>query len=309
MILLTARAASFGIALAATVGVEAAALEFRPIDGNPPAVSALAPDSEIEAFALAAASSTAVVATASAIRYAQGSGEPRTVPLSGKVAGLAVLRDGSACYAVVRVSGRKGALRSVDLVRLDLRTARVSSVATLPTTAAGLALTGDDATLLVASKDEVRTFSIPTVASGRLYRVIGDNVGVSPIDGTSFAVVAQRSRVALVDLAATQGRDGLELREEAIAPAPILGLSASAGEGGPVALAEGGQAWRVHVGSCPRFRRRAATPASRSCGARDDRRRCSIRVAPAASSAISPSRARWSPRATSPATREPFRDC
>ena len=95
MTLLTARAASVGIALAVTVGVEAGATEFRPIDGNPPAVSALGSDSEIEMFALAPASSTAVVSTASAIRYAQGAGEPRTVPLAGKVAGLALLSDGT----------------------------------------------------------------------------------------------------------------------------------------------------------------------------------------------------------------------
>ena len=136
-------------------------------------------------------------------------------------------------------------------MRIDLRTARASSVASLPTTAAGLAITSDNATLLVAGKDEVRTFSIPTVASGRLYRVAGDNVGVSPIDGTSFAIVAQRSRVALVDLAAPQGRDGLLLQEEAVAPAPLKGLLASAGEGGPVALAEDGSRWRVHVGELP----------------------------------------------------------
>ena len=255
---LTARAASVVIALFATLRAGAAALEFQPIDGTPHAVSALAADSEIEAFAMATASPIAVVSIGStgdvpvsALRYARGDEPPRAVPLVGRLVGLVAAGDGSACYAVVRMSGKKGIVRTVELLRIDLRTERVSSVATLPMTAVGLAITADGATLLVAAKDEIRTFSIPTVASGRLYRVAGENVGVSAIEGSSYAVVAQRSRVGLVDLSAPQGRDGLELKEEAAAPAPLRGLLASAGEGGPVAQGDGALAWRVRIGDLP----------------------------------------------------------
>ena len=254
----TARAACIVIALAATVRLKAASLEFQPMEASPPAVSALGADSEIEAFALGTASPIAVVSIGStgdvpvsALRFARGGEPPRTVPLAGKLVGLVVAGDGGACYAVVRMSGKKGIVRTVELLRIDLRTERVSSFATLPMTTVGLAITSDGATVLVAAKDEIRTFSIPAVASGRLYRVAGENVGVSAIQGTSYAVVAQRFRVGLVDLSAQQGRDGLEFKEEAAAPAPLRGLLSSAGEGGPVAQGDGGLAWRVHVGDLP----------------------------------------------------------
>lgn len=253
-----ARAACAVIALATTLRLQAAALEFHVVEAAPPAVAALGSDSEIEAFALAAAGSTAVVsiapsgdASVSTLRYRRGGEQQRTVPLGGRLTGLAVTGDGNACYAVVRVSGKKGVIRGVELVRIDLRTAKASSVANLPVTAAGIAITRDDATLLVAAKDEVRTFAIPEVASGRLYRVIGDNVGVSPVEGTTYAIVAQRSRVALVDLSAPQDRDGLVMNGEAAAPAPLRGMLAPAGEGGPIAQGDAGSAWRVSVGDLP----------------------------------------------------------
>jgi hypothetical protein len=256
--LFTARAAFVAMALAAAVRLEAASLEFQPIERLPPAVAALAAELPIEAFALAPQSSIAIVSTASSgepavstLRYARGDEEPRVVPLAGRVLGLAVSGDGSACYAVVRVTGRRGAFRSIDLVRIDLRSGRASSVASLPATASGLALTSDDATLLVASKDELRTFSIPAMASGPLYRALGDNLGVFPIEGSSYVLVAQRSRVALIDLSAPQGRDGLELKEEVATPATLRGLLSSAGEGGPVALGEGSLAWHLRIGDLP----------------------------------------------------------
>jgi hypothetical protein len=188
------------MALAAVVRLEAASLEFQPIEKLPPAVAALAAELPIEAFALAPESSIAVVSIASpgepavsALRYARGGEEPRVVPLAGRVLGLAVSGDGSACYAVVRVTGKRGSFRSTDLVRIDLRSGRGSSVASLPATAGGLALASDGGPLFVAAKDDPHVrYRRSRAASTGL-----DNVGVFPIEG-GYVPVAQR-RVALVD--------------------------------------------------------------------------------------------------------------
>ncbi len=242
--------------LAAASRLPAATLELEPFNERPAAVAALGAGSEIDAYAVAPAASVAAISRpgaggASILRYARGGDEPRDVPLAGTLVGLAMVADGTVAYAIVRVSNKKGVLRTTDLVRIELATARASSVATLPATAAGLALTSDGASLLVASKDEIRSFVLPAIASGRLYRALGDNVGVFPIKGSSHLVVAQRSRLVLVDLSAPQGRDGLELKEESPAPALLRGLLASAGETGPVALGDGGLEWRVRIGDLP----------------------------------------------------------
>jgi hypothetical protein len=254
----TARASLVLLLLAAAVRSKAATLEFEPFEAPPASVAALAAGAPIEAFAVAPAASAAVCVIArpgegsvSVLRSARGADAPRDVTLSGTLVGLALVPDGTAAYAIVRVANKKGVVRSIELLRVDLAAARAISVASLPATATGLAVTADGATLLVASKDEIRTFLLPAIASGRVYRALGDNVGVAPLPGSTYALVAQRSQLALVDLAAPQGRDGLELKEAAPSPAPLRGLLAATGASGPIALADGGAFWRVRVGDLP----------------------------------------------------------
>jgi hypothetical protein len=251
-----ARAALVTIVLAARSRLPAATLEFEPFHERPAAVTTLGAGSEIEAYAVAPGAPVAAIARpgaggASILRYARGGDEPRDVPLAGTLVGLVMVADGTAAYGIVRVSNKKGVLRNTDLVRIDLASARASTVATLPATAAGLAITSDGAALLVASKDEIRSFVLPAIASGRLYRALGDNVGVVPIGGTSHVVVAQRSRLVLADLAAPQGRDGLEFKEESPTPAPLRGMLTTTGEAGPIVLGDGGLLWRVRIGDLP----------------------------------------------------------
>jgi hypothetical protein len=225
---------------------------FVSCNEPPASVRALGVISELEAFGVAPEAALAVAAMASpadaarsVLRFAKAGDEPEDVKLPGRVLGLAVAPDGKRAYAIVRLTGRKGAVRSVDLVRVDLETARVTSGPTIPATARGLALGFDGTTLLVASQNEIRTFQLPDLASGPLFRALGDNVGVAPIADSSFVLVAQPSRVALADLAAPQGRDGLVLSQEAAAPAPLRGMLASAGDRGPIVLSESGLAWCI----------------------------------------------------------------
>lgn len=247
-----ARAAAYAFIVALTGQVQAEPPVIVPCDDLPGPVTALGVKSPLDAYALAPGASVAVAASAgeddrSVLWLSSGGDEPRAVKLAGRVMGLAILGDGTQAYAVVRSVDRKGAVKSVELTRVDLKTARAIPALTLPTTARGLAIGAGGAMLLVASRDEIRTFQLPSLSSGPLYRAIGENVGVAPIEGSTEVVVAQPSRIVLVDLAGAQSRDGLTLRGEAAAPAPLTGMLASTGDAGPIALGERGTAWCVRV--------------------------------------------------------------
>ena len=251
-------AASFALLFGLASRVAAEPPVLIPCNDPPAAVLALGVKSDIEAFGIAPEASVAVVVMAHpgegsgfVLRFAKAGEGPKDVKLAGRVLGLSVAPDGKSAYAIVRVTNRKGAVRSVELVRVDLETARTSSGPTIPATARGLALEAGGLTLLVASHDEIRSFQLPGLASGPLYRVLGNNVGVAPIAGSSSVILAQSSRVVLVDLAGPQGRDGLVLSQEVPVPAPLRGMLASAGGAGPIALSDGGLAWCVQASAPP----------------------------------------------------------
>jgi hypothetical protein len=253
-----ARAALLGLVLGPAGLALAEPPVIVPCDDLPAAVAALGVKSGIDAYGVAPAASVAVAAEApsgddgrSVLWFSRGGDEARSVKLGGRVLGLAVTADGALAYAVVRAIDRKGALRSVELTTVDLKSARATSGLTLPATARGLAIGAGGATLLVASRDEIRTFQLPALSSGPLYRALGENVGVAPIAGSSVVVVAQPSRIVLADLAGTQGRDGLALSQETAAPDRLTGMLASTGDAGIIALADGGSAWCVRVQAVP----------------------------------------------------------
>jgi hypothetical protein len=255
---LGARLAFLSCLLGFVSRIAAAPPAFVPCDDLPQAVVALARGSEIEAFGIAPTASVAVAAIVSpgdkgrsVLRFARGEDEPREVRLAGRVLGLAVTPDGKVAYAIVRVNDRKGAARSVDILRLDLDSGRTTVGATLPATAGGLAVGDRGTTLLVASRNELRTFVLPGLASGPLYRALGENIGVAPMPGSSFVLLAQTTRVVLADLSASQDRDGLALAEEAAAPVPLTGMLASTGDLGPIVLSRGGPSWCVRAGAPP----------------------------------------------------------
>ena len=246
---------SLACAIAAASSVPAGPLEFASCGDLPASLAPLGAVTELESFGVARLADVAVASLASpteegrsVIKFSRGGEDPRSLTLSGRVIGLAVADDGHAAFAIVRATDRKGATRGVDLVRIDLGTGRATVGTSLPATARGLTLTGDGGALLVAARDEIRTFLLPNLASGPLYRVLGENVGVAGVAGSSRILVAQPGRVVRSDLAGTQGRDGLPLAAESVPPAPLRGMMASMGAGDPVALADGGAMWCIRGG-------------------------------------------------------------
>ena len=233
-------------------------LVVAPCGDLPPQILELGSAVELETFGLALDAGVAVgtLPTSgdqgkSVLRFTRNGGSPRTVELPGRALGLAVANDGNLAFAVVRTVDRKGLVRSVDLMRVDLKTAKVGKAAPLPATAKGLAIGAGGTMLLVASKDEIRTFQLPQFSSGPLYRVLGDNVGVAPIANSTRIVVAQPGRLVTANLADVQGRDGLPLADEIAVTAPLRTMMDGVGPMGSVAISYGGVAWCVHAEAPP----------------------------------------------------------
>jgi hypothetical protein len=235
------RAAAAAILIAGLTDRAAAAIEVTPCDAT---------RAETFASAQGVTISSAPMdddAGRSVLTIEKTSTEPRAIPLSGRAVGLTVTTDGLTAFAVVRTIDRKGRVRSVDLARVDLTTYRAGTALSLPVTARGVAVSADGGTLFVTARDELRTFRLPGLASGPLFGVAGDNVGLAPLADSTYAIVAQPGRLALIDLSAAQGRDGLPLTSETVSPGALRGLMATGGESGPVALTEDGRAFCIRA--------------------------------------------------------------
>ena len=248
---LRAAVASLALALADARGAPPI---LTPRDAPPARIAALGPVAYLEAFSFSGDGAVAAAtfpsprrADRSVLRFSLAGEDPREAELPGHAVGLAISHDGSTAYAVVRWNDRKGAVRAAELWRIDLRTARTSAGTSLPPTARGLALSDRGERVLVACRDEVRSFVLPGLESGPLYRVQGDNLGVAAFRGTPVILVVRADVVALLDLSGAQGRDGLVPFDATAAPGPLRGAGSSGTEQEPLVVGEDGRFWSVRV--------------------------------------------------------------
>ena len=261
-------AAALVAAAAGVVAARAAGPVVVPGDDLPEPVLALGTLDQATAFSVSAQRDVAVAAVPSPrgpgrslLRVARGAAT-KELELPGVVRGLVVAADGGTAYAIVFETDRKGAPRRTSLARIDLGAPRVQTTFALPMSARGLAIGAGGATLLVASGDEIRTFLLPDLTSGPLYRVGGDNAAVAPLARSNRVLVAQGRTVALVDLAAAQDRDGLKVLERADAASAVRCLIASPDDTAALALDDAGGTYDVSVDPLRLAPRAAATVAS-----------------------------------------------
>jgi hypothetical protein len=243
-------AGAAAVAIAVTV---AAGPVVVPGNDLPESVVALGALHDATALALSGDRATAAAAFSpseaggrSTLRIARDT-TVRQLDLAGAASALAVADDGTTAFAIVHELDKKGRPRRTSVVRVDLATARTTASVALPMSARGLALGAGGTHLLVAARDEIRTFVLPDMTSGPLYRVIGENVAVAPLAASSRALVAQGNDVVLVDLASAQDRDGLKILERAHAATALRGVVSAPDEPVAMALADGGAAFDVTV--------------------------------------------------------------
>jgi len=195
---------------------------FVAVKALPDEIVALAGQASPEAFAIAPGVTLVAVPTPDAqrstIRVRRGE-RVSELAVTGHVTALAA--SGASAFAIVRDSDRKGADRRATLVTLDLEAGKTGRAVPVPVTARGLALTPRAEAILVASANEVRTFLLPGLTSGPLYRVPGPNVGIGPAPWSDKVwIVAQPEKVGLLDVSQPQVREGFALAEPSPAPMP-----------------------------------------------------------------------------------------
>jgi hypothetical protein len=220
---------------------------FVAIPALPEEIQSLASGAVPDAFAIAPGVTVVAVPAADAqrstIRTRRGD-RVSEIAVPGRVVALAASEAG--VWAIVRESDKKGIDRRATLMALDLDQGKTGRGVPVPVSARGLALLRAGA-IHVAAANEIRTFVLPGLTSGPLYRVPGGNVGIGPTGFSDHVyVVAQSERVGLLDVSMPQGRDGLALIDPVPAPLPLRSLLTTP-EGTLLAVGESGDSWRVQV--------------------------------------------------------------
>ena len=78
--------------------------------------------------------------------------------------------------------------------------------------------------LIVPGLNEIRTFALPDLRSGPLYRVLGINLTLVTLDASGLALVGQGDALALIHLGDAPTREGLPVRERFETPTPVVSL-------------------------------------------------------------------------------------
>ncbi len=241
-----AAVAAFG----AVVAVGSAGPVVLPSAGAPPAVEALGPLEGVLALALSPDGTSAAAAMA-----ASGPGrsllrlvtperrEAETMELPGVARSLLFSPDGRRVYALLEKPRRKGP-GEVLLYDIDAETLRSGARILLPDSARALAIFIGDGALLLACQDEIRSFRLPALSSGPLYRIPGENLAIADLGGGDL-LVGQADGLLRVHLRDAQGREGLDPRERVATAEPVVGLAAAPDGGAALVRLAGGSIHRV----------------------------------------------------------------
>jgi hypothetical protein len=111
--------------------------------------------------------------------------------------------------------------------------------------------------LLIPARNEIRTITLPSLRSGPLYRVLGENLAVVA-SGGSRVLVGQDAAVLVVDLSDPQGREGLPVRQRIATPAPVVSIDLEDGGGRAIARLADGSTVSVKLDSRPPVESRPA---------------------------------------------------
>jgi hypothetical protein len=243
--------AALGVLLAGALAASAAPVRV-PGSAHPAAVVALGALDGIAALAVADDGSAAVGAFASAkagrsiVRFARADGgAPAEIPVRGRVRALRFARDGESFFVVAAREPKRGP-HETFLVRVETATLDASREIVLPRGAAD-ADGPDGATLLVVSDAELRTFRLPALTSGRLYRIDGRGRAIAAIPGTRRVLIGREDGIALVDLDDPQTRDGLGARARLATGAPVVALAIAPDAAAALARLEDGRVVRFRV--------------------------------------------------------------
>jgi len=222
-----------------TSGLSAAELsppEIHLADGRrPPVLDTFVVPEGLQALAVSPDGERAAVAVLvdpdpraprSVIRiYRPETADPLEHAVPGRVRDLLYLEDSLGLFAIAHHPAKRHE-GDCFLLRVDLETGKIRREKRLPPSARGMDHWAAANSLLVASRDEIRTISFPLLRSGPLFRIPGENYAVAAL-GQSRVLVGQSAELLLVDLSDPQDREGLPVRERIPMPSPVLALAVS----------------------------------------------------------------------------------
>jgi len=180
----------------------------------------------------------------SAIRWVGAGDEaPREVELAGWVRSLLFGPEGRELLAVVRRERKRGRGETY-LARFATASGDAEPNLALPAGARGMDL-AETGLLVVACEEEIRTFRMPALTSGPLYRLPGENWTVATLPDGDRLLVGRAEGLVLVDLDDAQTIDGLPVRDRVELGAPIVGLAVAPDGTRAVARAADGRIFEV----------------------------------------------------------------
>jgi len=217
-----------------------------PGDSRPKILDQLKLPQEVQALAVSPDGNRAAVAAAvPSTKKREVSAEIRVVGVDGSVVVTPVqghVRDLLFVEGVLFGILHRPAKRhegDASLVSIDLASRKAKSEMRLPASARDIESWDGGRSLLVSSRNEIRTITLPLLRSGPLYRVPGENLSIAVLGGNRI-LIGQDAALLLVDLADPQERESMPIRERLATTTPVVSLALTdEGKSGLAGLADG----------------------------------------------------------------------
>jgi hypothetical protein len=207
-------------------------------------VSALAVAPDLERAAVARLEREAPDARSRLTLHGPDGAVAADVELAGLFRDLLFDPGGEVVYGVLYKAAKK---REGDtyLTVWDPSKGKVRRAVRLPSSARSVDYWTVRNALLVAARDELRTFYLPDLRSGPLFRVAGNNLAVSTVAGGDLVLVGQLEGLVLVNLTDPPGRFEMPIRGSARAPGPVVDVATSSDGTEALARLDDGRLFRV----------------------------------------------------------------
>jgi len=153
--------------------------------------------------------------------------DPRRVEFKGVIRALLFAGEEETLYALVHHPKKKVA-GDTYLGRVDLDSLKLRDQIRVPVSSRDLEYWYLQNSLLVAAANEIRSFVLPRLRSGPLFRLPGPNNSVESLGTSSLVLVGQNDSLLLVDLHDPPGPESMPVRKRIAVPGPVVELAASA---------------------------------------------------------------------------------
>jgi hypothetical protein len=188
-------------------------------------LTALAVSADLERVAVAYLSSEKPEKS-SLLIYQVDVAKPTSIEVAGRIRDLLFASDQSVVYGLQHKSAKK---REGDsyLVVYEPERRKLRRALRLPASARALDHWTVRNSLLVASRNEIRTLQLPDLRSGPLFRVPGNNLAVTTIAGGNLVLVGQDEGLVLVNLTDPPGQFEMPIRGSTRSPGPVVSVASS----------------------------------------------------------------------------------